>query len=308
MIIDAHIHLWDKIDGKRGEEKIHPVRDGIIRIGQQEVQGMPTWFSDCRNPAELALAAFDDAGVDQAVVTQEYLDGNQNKYLLEVKRQYPERFFVHGLIDFTSPLTLKEEFGEVVNKGFKGIKCPAMSFPFLKPPVKLDDPALMSIWKQMYERNMVLSIDLAPGSIQVPEMKRVLKRIPDLKVAIGHFGMAGKRNWMQQIRLAEHKNVYIECGGIIWLYRKEGPPFRTARLKIKQAAKAVGAEKLMWGSDYPRTMVDFTYRQSLDFVRYGCDFLTKEERDLFLGGNAARLYGLDYSEQKKTPRALITEI
>lgn len=307
MIIDAHIHLWDKIDGRRGEEKIQPVRDGIIRIGQDEVQGMPTWLSDCRNPAELALAAFDDAGVDQAVVTQEYLDGNQNAYLLEVKRQYPERFFVHGLIDFTRPSSLKGEFDSVVSKGFKGIKCPAMSFPFLKPRVKLDDPALMFIWEQMYERDMVLSIDLAPGNIQVPEMKRVLKRIPALKVAVGHFGMAGKKNWMDQIRLAGYRNVFIECGGIVWLYRKEGPPFRTARLKIKQAIKTAGTQKLMWGSDYPRTMVDFTYRQSLDFARYGCDFLSKEEKDLFLGGNAAHLYGLAYSGQKKTPRPLITE-
>lgn len=307
MIIDAHIHLWDKINGRLGTEKVQPVKNGIIRIGRKDIQGMPTWFSDCRNPAELALAALDDAGVDRAVVTQEYLDGNQNDYLLWVKQQYPDRLFVHGLIDFTKPQNLDHEFNMVVDMGFKGIKCPAMFLPSLKPRIKLDDPPLMFIWEQMYERDMVLSIDFAQGSVQVPEMRRVLKRIPDLKVAIGHFGMAGKKNWMHQIRLAEHKNVHIECGGIIWLYRKEGPPFRTAQQKIKQAAKAVGAGKIMWGSDYPRTMVDFTYRQSLDFVRNGCDFFTPEEKNMFLGENAARLYGFNYSKQKKCPRPLITE-
>lgn len=307
MIIDAHIHLWDRIDGRLGKEKVSPLKDGIVNIGGKNVQGMPTFFSDCRNPAELALAAFDDAGVDMAVVTQEYLDGNQNDYLFEVKQQYPDRFFVHGLVEFTEPKSLKTEFNKLVDKGFKGVKCPAMSFPALTSRIKLDDPAFMFVWEQMYERDMALSIDLAPGIIQVPEMKRVLKRIPGLKVAIGHFGFVGSKDWMHQIRLAEHRNVFIECGGIIWLYRKEGPPFRSAQQKIKQAAHAVGANKLMWGSDYPRTMVDFTYRQSLDFARYECNFFSEEEKNMFLGENAALLYGLDYRKQKKAPRPLITE-
>lgn len=308
MIIDAHIHLWDKISGTLGGEEVRPVKDGIIQVGKKEVQGMPTWFTDCRNPAELVVAAQDDAGVDKAVVTQEYLDGNQNKYLLKVIQKYPDRFFIHGLLDFTNPGSIRQEFKEVVTMGFKGIKCPAMPLPFLKKPVRLDEPEMMFIWEQMYERGMVLSVDLAEGSIQVPEMKRVLKRFPGLKVAIGHFGMAGRKNWMHQVRLAEHKNVYIESAGIIWLFREEGPPFRTAQLKIKQAAKTVGADKIMWGSDYPRTMVDFTYRQSLDFVRYGCDFFAEEEKSMFLGGNAARLYGFNYSKKKKKLRTLITEL
>lgn len=32
------------------------------------------------------------------------------------------------------------------------------------------------------------------------------------------------------------------------------------------AADLVGFDKLMWGSDYPRTMTAISYRMSLDFV------------------------------------------
>ena len=280
----------------------------MIRIGRENYQGMPSWFTDCRNTAEMAIAAFDDAGVNAAVVTQEYLDGNQNQYLLKVKKQYPDRFFVHGLIDFTRPAGLQKEFQKALTQGFKGIKCPAMSLPQLKHPVKLDDSTIMPIWEQMQERDMILSIDLAPGNSQVSQMKRVIKAFPDLKVAIGHFGMVGHGSWMSQIRLAEFKNVYIECGGIIWLFRHEGPPFKKAQSKILQAVKAVGAHKIMWGSDYPRTMVDFTYRQALDFVRYGCDFLTAGQKQCMLGANAARLYGFKYKKTDIKARTLITEL
>lgn len=308
MLVDAHMHLWDRIAGRLGNEKVKPLRNGIVLIGKRQIQGMPSWFLDCRNTAEMAISAFDDAGVDTGIVTQEYLDGNQNEYLLKVMRKYPGRFFVHGLIDFRAPSNLKAGFRKAVAQGFKGIKCPAMPLPELKPRVYLDDPKIMEIWEEMESRGMVLSVDLAPGSTQVPEMRRVIKRFPKLKIAIGHFGLVTMGDWLSQIRLAEFPGVYIECGGLVWLFRKEGPPFKTAQEKIRQAARAVGADKLMWGSDYPRTMTDFTYRQSLEFATSGCEFFTEKEKAGFLGENAAGLYNLPHPSKKRKPRIRITEI
>jgi len=308
MIIDAHMHLWERIDGRLGNQRVMGLDHGVIDIGGKKVQGMPTWLKGCRNPAELALAAFDDAGVDGAVVTQEYLDGNQNAYLLRVKKKYPDRFFVHGLIAFRRPAGLMKEFLQVVRQGFRGIKCPAMFLLSLNPPVRLDRPELMAVWERMQENEMVLSIDLAPGDVQAPEMKNVLRRFPRLRVAIGHFGMAGHGNWMAQIRLAEYENVHVECGGIVWLFRHEGLAFKQAQAAVRRAVKAVGARKIMWGSDYPRTMVDFTYRQSLEWVTNGCDFLSRQEKAAILGANAARLYRFLPKEIGRKPRTRITEI
>ncbi len=274
VIIDAHMHLWDVLDGRMGRQKVLPIGNGMIRIGRQAVQGIPYWMTDCRNRAELALAAFNEAGVDAAVVTQEYLDGNQNRYLLRVKEKYPRRFFVHGLIDFTRPEQLASQFRQVVKQGFKGIKYPEISLPRGRNAFRLDAPEVMAVWEEMQARRIVLSIDLVAGDVQVPEMKNVLKAFPKLKVAIGHFGMVTQGNWMAQIRLANHENVHIDSGGMVWLFRHEGPPFKSAQAKVKQAVRAVGAEKIMWGSDYPRTMCDFTYRQSLDWLRDGCEFLS----------------------------------
>lgn len=305
MIIDAHIHLWNKINGSLGSLPVKPVKNGIITIGGKKCQGMPTWFSDCRSTAELALAAMDDAGVAGAVVTQEFLDGGQNDYLRAVQKKYPRRFFVHGLLDFRKPRTLKKEFQSLRQKGFRGIKCPAMVLPKLN--IKLDSPELMYVWGEMESRGMVLSIDLAPGRIQVKQMENVVRCFSGLKICIGHFGMVGHDGWMEQIRLAEHKNVYIESGGIIWLFRHEDTSFKGAQAAIKQARKAVGYQKLMWGSDYPRTMVDFTYRQSMDFIKDGCAFMSEKEKLAFLGGNAAAVYGFTPSKVKYAPYRRVTE-
>lgn len=306
MIIDAHIHLWDRVDGLLGSRKVTPLADGVIKIGLKKVQGMPTWFTDCKNPAELALAAFDDAGVNAAVVTQEFLDGNQNSYLAKVSKKYPDRFFVHGLIDFRQPKVLKRQFTQIKKQGFRGIKCPAIPLPDLKKTVKLDSLELMEIWERMQAEKLILSIDLAPGDVQVSQMKNIIKTFPRLRIVLGHFGMVGHGKWKEQIKLALNENVYVECGGIIWLFRHEGSKFAGAQRAIKTAVNLVGAEKLMWGSDYPRTMVDFTYRQSLQFATEGCNFFTDKQRKAFIGETARRLYGFTKQTQLQ-PRVLITQ-
>jgi predicted TIM-barrel fold metal-dependent hydrolase len=50
---------------------------------------------------------------------------------------------------------------------------------------------------------------------------------------------------------------------------------------------------MIWGSDYPSSDRAATYRQSLDYVRRHCMFLSASDKDLILAGNAARLYGFD---------------
>ena len=51
-------------------------------------------------------------------------------------------------------------------------------------------------------------------------------------------------------------------------------------------------DKLMWGSDYPRTITAITYKMSYDFI-LKTDELTEREKDLFLGENAAAFYGFE---------------
>ena len=59
---------------------------------------------------------------------------------------------------------------------------------------------------------------------------------------------------------------------------------------IREAIGLVGIDKLMWGSDYPRTMVAITYRMSYDFILRS-SLLSETEKALFLGLNAQKFYG-----------------
>ncbi len=280
-IIDAHSHLWLKqdtwVDGKR----ILSLKNGRSIFMGEEVQMIPPFMVDGVNSAEVFLSNMNYAQVGGAVVVQELIDGNQNTYLTEVQRNYPERFFCMGMA-----WTL-EEAKRVHEAGLKGI-----AFPGHRMKESLTN--LMHIFKWMEKEGMVLSMCLGEDKGQIGEMREVIQECPALKVAIGHFGMVTTDAFEWQVKLALcGKNVMVESGGITWLFNSEFYPYPSAVRSIKQAAEWVGMDRLMWGSDYPRTITAITYKMSYDFICKSPE-LTLEEKAMFLGENAQQFYGFQH--------------
>lgn len=288
-IIDAHSHLWLRQDTSWNGMPIRTLKNGRSFFLKEEVQMIPPFMIDGVNSAEIFLSNMDYARVGGAVVVQEFIDGLQNDYLEEVKNKFPERFFVFGMCDYFNDGFLKEA-RKLKNRGFKGIAIPGHRLLLDNRRVPLNSPEMMEMFRFMEAENMILSLCLAETNVQLGEIKEVIEEFPDLKIAIGHFGMVTTLGWKDQIRLALNKNVMIESGGITWLFNSEFYPFNGAVKAIKEAIDMVGVEKLMWGSDYPRTITAITYKMSYDFICKTVE-LTDTEKRMFLGENAAGFYG-----------------
>lgn len=289
-IIDAHAHLWLQQYAEVGGGRVRQLRNGRADFFGEKRQMLPPFMIDGRNSAEVFLSNMDYAQVAAAVVTQEFIDGNQNEYLEDVQERYPDRFLCCGMCDYLRRGFLQEA-EQLIERGFKAIAIPAHRLP-LGPSdrVWLNRGEMMEMFRLMERKGIILSITLAPGDLQVREMKDVIAAFPNLKIAIGHFGMVTCPGWQEQIKLALHPNVMIEAGGITWLFNSEFYPFTGAVEAIKEASELVGMEKLMWGSDYPRTITAITYRMSYDFILKS-DRLTDADKRAFLGVNARRFYG-----------------
>lgn len=288
-IIDAHAHLWLRQDAVWNGKRILTLENGRSHFLGEEVQMVPPFMIDGKNSAEVFLSNMNYAQVSAAVITQEYIDGLQNDYLEEVMRRYPDRFFCCGMCDYFEEDVVAQAKALYV-RGFRAIKIPANRLKTDAVTVSLLDEKMVVLFDWMEQNEVMLSIDLDDDSRQIAQFEEVLQQHPRLRVAIGHFGMATFPTFMEQVRLARHDNVMIESGGITWLYNAEFYPFRGAVRAIRQAADEVGMEKLMWGSDYPRTITAITYRMSYDFVLKS-EELTEEEKAMFLGKNAERFYG-----------------
>lgn len=288
-IIDAHAHLWLHQDTEVEGKKIKTLENGKSEFMGEVRQMLPPFILDGKNTAEILLSNMDYAQVSAAVITQEYIDGLQNDYLQKVQANYPDRFICCGLVDARQP-NYGAHAEVLIEKGFKAIKLPAGRLITTQDRTWLTCPEMMKMLQKMEQNNLILSIDLAEGNEQVAEMEEIIAEYPNLKIAIGHFGMVTRTDWLEQIKLARHKNVMIEAGGITWLFHNEFYPFKGAVRAIQDAASLVGIEKLMWGSDYPRTIVAITYRMSYDFVLKS-NLLDDNEKGLFLGKNAETFYG-----------------
>ena len=293
MIIDSHSHLWLRQDTAWNGLPIRTLSNGRSLFLGEEVQMLPPFMIDGRNTAEVFLSNMDYAQVAAAVVVQEFIDGLQNDYLSTVARTWPERFFVYGMPDWLHDGFYAEAV-RLLDNGFRGLAIPGHRLLGRS----LCSSEMMHVFRLMEQRGAYLSITLADGMTQVDELREVISMCPRLRIAIGHLGMAAppvtppweNPDWREQIRLAQNANVMVESGGITWLYNSEFYPFPSAVRAIREAADLVGWEKLMWGSDYPRTITAITYRMSYDFVSRSTE-LTDEAKRLFLGDNACCFYG-----------------
>lgn len=276
MIIDAHVHLWEIQNGKVNGKPVTALSGGKSDFGGEIRQMMPPYMTDGKNTAEMLMSNMDYAQVSGCVVTQEYIDGNQDSYLLECRKKYGGRMKICCLYE-EKPIA-----DEWVTQ-FDGIKICAG---------RLSDQDLLNhieVFKQADRLDKFISIDMADGDLQTGALQKIIDTLPDLRIAIGHFGMVTTHNWEKQIELAKNKNVYIESGGITWLFHKEYYPYPSAIKAIKKAADICGIDKLMWGSDYPRTMTAITYLMSRDFIEKSNE-LNETEKAKLLGENARKFY------------------
>lgn len=290
-IIDAHSHLWLRQDTSWNGMPVRTLKNGRSFFLTEEVQMVPPFMIDGVNSAEVFLSNMNYAQVGGAVVVQEFIDGIQNDYLAKVKSNYPERFFVFGMCDYFTP-GFYDTAALLIDSGFKGIAIPGHRLILSDGRVNLNSPEMMKMFHLMEDKGVILSLCLAENNLQNGEIKEVIEECPRLKIAIGHFGMVTAPGWEDQIKLALNDNVMIESGGITWLFNKEFYPFNGAVRAIREAIDMVGADKLMWGSDYPRTITAITYKMSYDFILKTND-LTDREKRLFLGENAEKFYGFN---------------
>lgn len=278
MIIDAHTHLWKKQNGRVDGKDVFALKNGKSNFGGEIRQMMPPYMISGENTADMLISNMDYAGVNGAVITQEEIDGNQDNYLITAKKNYPDRLKI---------CSLYEEGKAFQANGFDGIKICAGRL------LTQDLTKHYKVFEAAEKNNMFISIDMADGDLQTGSLLEMIQQYSDLKIAVGHFGMVTRKNWKEQIKLAQNKNVYIESGGITWLFNSEFYPYPSALKAINEVAEICGFDKLMWGSDYPRTMVEITYKMSFDFILKSND-ISEENKQKFLFDNAKGFYAFNH--------------
>ena len=129
---------------------------------------------------------------------------------------------------------------------------------------------------------------------RLPRQRFVLDHIAKPPIATGEL-----EPWATQIvDLAQYPNVYCKVSGLVaeadW---KEWEP-SDLRPYLDVVFDAFGAERIIFGSNWPVCIVAASYAQVVQVVTEYIGDLSQEEQEAVMGGNAARFYQLSDAEKE----------
>jgi predicted TIM-barrel fold metal-dependent hydrolase len=274
------------------------------------VQLYPPCLADWAAPAEMMTAEMDIAGVDMGVLQHDHLYGSLNEYYGDAMRRFPRRFI--GLAQIHEWKADRPEEHELLRRavselGNRGLYFSVEPFALGNYADHLDDAKLEPLWNVVRELGISVwfylhsrrSNRFAAYMTHVAELDRWSAAHPDIPAVwthgldIGFFKKSDQTCRLpdQVLSILRRPHMSFE-----WLGQAFWPeyPWVGAQEMIRQLREELGGvQKMLWGTDNPYAGTYWcTYRQAIDYIRLHCDFLSREEKDLILGGNAARLFGI----------------
>lgn len=79
-------------------------------------------------------------------------------------------------------------------------------------------------------------------------------------------------------------NLFVKASGFHYSSERSWDyPWADALAVLRRIYDAYGSARLCWGSDFPASAPDCTYRQSLEVLRLHCPFLSSHDLELMLG-------------------------
>ena len=139
-----------------------------------------------------------------------------------------------------------------------------------------------------------LTLDLPPRPELAPA---IADRFPGLRMVLDHVGRSSLmtrpfEDWARSLdEAAQHPRLYAKISGLISdaPTRWRAEQFRPA---VRHTLMALGVERTMYGSDWPRYLPEGTWKEALAAFTQAIGAMPTPVRERLLGRNAAEFYGL----------------
>ena len=100
--------------------------------------------------------------------------------------------------------------------------------------------------------------------------------------------------WATQMReMAKHTNVWCKVSGLVTEGKWTAWRPEDFRPYLDVIFEAFGADRLMFGSDWPVCLLAAEYAQVVELMESYAEQFSESERTGFFGENATRFYGLN---------------
>lgn len=274
-ITDAHQHFWEK----------------ELFIGKLPLELGPL-VADF-GPEDLK-PQLDELGVQQTVLVQTHSALKNDQEFLEIADAHDWVGAVVGWVDLTDPRAGETLDRLAAHPKFKGVRHQWEDEP---------DPAWIvreDVLRGLREvARHGLRYDLLAKPPNWPYLTRVADAVPDLPLVIDHIAKPNIKNrqfddWADAMaRAAEIPQMRCKISGMVT--EADWRRWQPSDLKpyIITAVALFGADRVMWGSDWPVCVLAGSYAQVFDAVQYGLSDLRPEDKAKILGVNARKFYGIE---------------
>jgi L-fucono-1,5-lactonase len=234
-------------------------------------------------------------GVTQGVLIQPSQYGFDHSYLRDCLARRPAGFTGVALADPGDPGAPEMLAGLVRDAAVTGIRL-GPNFNDGRDWLGLGGDALLA---RASDLGVVTSLFIRPAHFAAVE--RWLDEHPGLVVVIDHLGRPDLADGdpMEAARalgrLARFPGIYVKVSALPAMSR-EPHPHRDTWPWAREAERAFGAGRLMWGSDFPLTAGRDTYARALEVIALALDHLAPQDRDRLMAGTAREVYRLPSQE------------
>ena len=284
MRIDAHQHFWTVARG-----------DYFWMTPE-----MTTLYRDF-GAADLA-PLIQAANIDATIIVQAAPTLDETRFMLDIADATPWVAGVVGWIDFESPSATDDLATLAENPKLVGIRPMIQDIPdddwMLRPDL---DPAFLAL----EESGLVFDALVFPRHLR--NLSKRLEQHPKLHVVIDHCAKPRIAEglfepWAEDMaRLARETSAYCKISGLVTEAQKD---WQLGELQpyFDHVAEHFGANRLVWGSDWPVATLAASYPAWIDAAERLASGFSGTEREALFGGNAIALYGLG-----EPGRLLVTE-
>ena len=232
-------------------------------------------------------------GLDGCVAVQARQTVAESHWLLTLADHAPIIQGVVGWVDLRSDKVEEQLAGLTKHPKFVGVRHVAQDEPDVN--FMLGPEFLRGIGRL---RQFKLTYDILIFPKQLPAAIELVKRFPEQPFVLDHIAKPFIKDgalspWREQIReLAKAKNVFCKVSGLVT--EADHADWKPSDLKpyLDIVFEAFGEERLMYGSDWPVCLLAASYERVFSLVGEYTRQLTREAREQFFGGNAARIYGV----------------
>ena len=278
MIIDTHNHLWSL-----AASDLYWLTPELRAAGGPLVSDY--LVDDMR-------AAFATVGVDRSILVQAWHDPHENERWLELASETDIIAGVVSYIDLEGPdvARLLDRFSAYPK--FRGIRATGQDVP--------DDDWLARADVRAAIRELAArgrhSLDLLLNIPQLKDVPRLADENPDLPMILNHLAKPQTSQegyfepWAALMRpLADIPNLEFKISGML-TEAGPNPDSATLRPAVQFMIETYGFERLMWGSDWPVSLLAGSYKTNFEVTIGAVGTMTDSQRALLLGGNAKRFY------------------